>query len=838
MTNRTTTDHEAAVSKAVAALDLPTKVSILSGQDFWSLPAVPAIGLRSLVMSDGPIGVRGTGWSPDDPSIALPSPTALAATWDVRLARRAGHVLGQEAHRKGVHLLLAPTVNLHRTPRGGRHFESYSEDPLLTGEIGAGYVTGVQDHSVGVTVKHFVANDSETERMSVDVRVSDRALRELYLAPFERIVHAGAWGVMSAYNSVNGTTMSEHGGLQRDILKTEWGFDGVIVSDWTAARSTENTALGGLDIAMPEFGNPWGERLVEAVRSGAVAEELIDDQVRRVLLLAARTGALDGVPPAVAEADRPSTVDGEAFARELAARSFVLARNSGVLPLEASRLSRVALIGVAAHDARVLGGGSAQVFPAHIVSPLDGLRAALPDGVDLTYDVGTDPQLHLRPARGERWIGGLVATFVSHDGDVLATQVLPDGSARWMGVLPKGVDQAGLATVRIRGTLLPRRDGVHTLSIRGVGMYTLTVDDEELFGEFLVPDTDDRAMIFLAPPEQRVSATLTADQPVEVSLTHQVMAPEGLPPFISFTLGHAEPSAGSDELIEEAVRAARAADVAIVVVATTQDVESEGFDRADLSLPGRQDELVARVAAANPRTVVVVNSGSPVLMPWVDDVAAVLLTWFPGQEAGAALADVLLGVAEPGGRLPTTWPRREEDCPVLAVEPTDGRLAYAEDVFIGYRAWQRTGVSPLFPFGHGMGYTTWSYDAITVAPGPGLGTATVTVTNTGQRAGREVVQVYLAPAADAARADSAGADSARADSARADSASADDRPARWLAGFAIAEAEPGESVTVEVPLPLRAAQTWADGWQTRVGRYAVQAGRSVEDRPIATVINI
>src|SRR5690349_998781 len=276
-----------------ARLTLEQKVSLLGGQDFWSLPAIEEIGLRSLVMSDGPIGVRGTGWAPDDPSIALPSPTALAATWDPALARTAGRLLGQEARRKGVHLLLGPTVNLHRTPLNGRHFECYSEDPLLTGEIAAGFVRGVQEHGVGTTVKHLVGNDFETDRMTVDVRIPERALRELYLAPFERVAAAGGWGVMSAYNGVNGASMAANGRIQDEILKREWGFDGVVVSDWRAARDTVASALGGLDIAMPAMDNPWGPALVEAVRSGAVDEDVIDEKVRRVLLLAARTGALD-----------------------------------------------------------------------------------------------------------------------------------------------------------------------------------------------------------------------------------------------------------------------------------------------------------------------------------------------------------------------------------------------------------------------------------------------------------------------------------------------------------------------------------------------------------------
>ncbi|NUR51844.1 MAG: glycosyl hydrolase [Hamadaea sp.] len=798
------TDREAAVEEALSRLDLETKVKILSGQDSWTVPGVPEIGLASLVVSDGPIGVRGTRWTAEDPSIALPSPTALAATWDTELARRAGQLLGQEARRKGVHVLLAPTVNLHRSPLGGRHFEAYSEDPLLTGAIGAAYVQGVQAHSVGTTVKHFVANDAETDRFTVDNKVSDRALREVYLAPFETIVDAGAWGVMAAYNQVNGVTMTEHDELQNGVLKGEWGFDGFIVSDWFAARDTEATARGGLDLAMPGAGSPWGARLVDAVRSGAVAEELIDDHVRRVLRLAARVGALDGVAPAVAVADRPAPIDGEALAREIAGRSFVLASNDGILPLPS--VGRVALLGVLAKDARILGGGSAQVFPAHVVSPLDGLTAALPETTKLTYAIGADPREKIPAAVGPQWTE-LTATFRDADGQTMHVERLPAAVGLWME-MPAGVDPAKLATVELTGRLTPDTTGTHHLAIRGIGQFTLSVAGQAVFDDAIVPENMDPAALFLAPPERRLPVELVAGQTVEVSLLHQVAFPENFA-VVAMLLGHADPVATADELLAEAERVAAESDVAIVVVGTTEEVESEGFDRTSLALPGRQDELVRRVVAANPRTVVVVNAGSPVELPWADEVAAVLLTWFPGQEAGHALADVLFGRAEPGGRLPTTWPVVAADCPVLSTTPDNGVLDYAEGVYIGYRAWDRSGVAPRYPFGHGSGYTTWAYESLSIEDG----TAKVTVRNTGSRAGREVVQVYVGP-----------------------SEPDPDRPVRRLAGFASVAAEPGQTVTVAVDLPERTFQIWDGGWRTPPGDYRVEAGPSSAVRPLVAEV--
>ncbi|MEU4694985.1 glycoside hydrolase family 3 C-terminal domain-containing protein [Actinoplanes sp. NPDC023714] len=784
------------MNELLQQLTLEEKVSLLTGQDFWSLPAIPRIGLASLVMSDGPVGVRGTGYAPDDPSIALPSPTALAATWDVALAERAGRLLGQESRRKGVHVLLGPTVNLHRTPLGGRHFECYSEDPLLTGEIAAGFVAGVQSHGVGTTVKHLVGNDFETERMTVDVRIPPRALREIYLAPFERVVAAGGWGVMSAYNGVNGSPMASHGGLQDEVLKREWGFDGVVVSDWRAARDTVAAATGGLDIAMPAMDNPWGAKLVEAVRAGKVAEELIDDKVLRVLRLAARTGALDGhrLP------DPPLDEDGTAVAHEVAARSFVLAANDGVLPLTGNDLTRVAVIGALATDARVLGGGSAQVTPPHVISPLDGLRAALP-GVDVAYAIGADPRPFLPAASGPSW-GAFELDLDGYDFTV------PTGTVRWIGDLPGGCDVARVTSMTLRTTLHPDISGQHVLAISGFGSFELTVGDEKLYEGSLHPPGTGRADLLLHPREQRFEVTLEAGVTVPVVL-RQTFEP-GMAHSVATTLGHRAPGPDDEGLIAEAVALAARSDVAVVVVGTTEQVESEGFDRTSLALPGRQDELVSRVAAANPRTIVVVNAGSPVLLPWSDEAAAVLLTWFPGQEAGAALADVLLGVSEPGGRLPTTWPRREEDCPVLDVRVTDGALTYEEDIFVGYRGWLRSGASPLFAFGHGLGYTTFAYEDLQVA-GTGV---RVTVTNTGERPGREVVQIYLSSAADAGR------------------------PPLWLAGFASVTAVPGEKVTVEIPLPERAFQIWDESWRTIPGDYTVTAAHALDDPRLTTSLTV
>jgi beta-glucosidase len=473
---------------------------------------------------------------------------------------------------------------------------------------------------------------------------------------------------------------------------------------------------------------------------------------------------------------------------------------AGVLPLDRTQLSSVALLGALAREARVLGGGSAIVFPEHVVSPLEGLTAALPDSVKLSYAVGADPRTDkVAPAAQPHW-ADLQATFRDSDGGVLHQTPIATGAGRWME-LPDGVTPEDLAAVEISGRLTARTGGEHLLGIRGVGDFTLTAAGDAVFAGTLTPDSEDIGAFFLHPAQEYVPLPLTDGASVDVSLIQQVRVDPDAP-VVAFTLGYSEPVVDPDVLLAEAEAVAASSDVAIVVVGTTEKVESEGFDRTTLALPGRQDELVRRVAEVNARTIVVVNAGSPVEMPWADDVAAVLLAWFPGQEAGHAIADVLLGASEPGGRLPTTWPAAQADCPVLNVTPVDGVLSYDEGVFIGYRAWERAGTPPRYQFGHGLGYTTWAYDDIAVDGRR----VRLTVRNTGSRAGREVVQVYVAPVTPDAQ-----------------------RPVRWLAGFGAIIAEPGATGTVEVELPERAFQVWDGGWRTVTGQYTIEAAHSVGD---------
>jgi len=813
-------DHiDRLIRDGIAGLTLEQKVRLLTGADFWSLHTEPAVGLRRLVVSDGPAGVRGQTWDERDCSANVPSPTALAATWDGPRVERLGRLLAAEGRRKGVDVLLAPTVNLHRSPYGGRHFECFSEDPLLTGRLGAAYVRGVQSQGVGATVKHFVANDSETERFSLDVRVDERVLRELYLVPFEIVVRdGGAWAVMAAYNGVNGHTMTESP-LLEEVLRGEWGFDGLVMTDWYAGRSLAS-AGAGVDLVMPGPDGPWGDALVGAVRAGSLAEAVVDEKVARLLRLAARVGALKDVTGRAAEPWSADAVAAEL--RATAAAGFVLARNepaaAPLLPLDPTTVRRIAVIGANAAVPRTMGGGSATVFPPYAVSPLDGIRAAFGPDVEVEFARGGRACRRvpaaaaglLRRADGRP---GARLRFLAADGRTLRVEDRTGTAYAWLSSYGDGLLFPEVALIEASTRLVATRTGTYLVGASGLGSFRLTVA-----GAAVVEDRLDRAPgadpveAIMRPPQLVRPIALTAGDEVDLVLSYR---PSGVGDFgaaavakVAFQLNADLDS--DDAELDRAVTVAARADVAVVVVGTTEEVESEGFDRTSLALPGRQDELVARVAAANPRTVVAVNAGAPVLLPWAGDVPAVLLCWFPGQEFGDALADVLTGAAEPGGRLPVSWPAEPDGLP--STTPRDGVLRYDEGLFTGYRWYQRDGREPRFCFGHGLGYTTWEYLQARIAASGSDLEVKVRVRNTGRRAGREVVQVY------AGKPDSGVA-----------------RPARWLAGWAAVEARPGQEVTATVTVAARAFEHWdptAHRWLTEPGTFHLHVGPSSRTLPL------
>ena len=811
----------------VAALSVAEKVLLLTGADSWRTQGARVLRLRSMTTSDGPAGARGVTLDERHPSSSLPCPSALGATWDIELVRELATALGAEARSKGIDVLLAPTINLIRTPLGGRGFECFSEDPVLTARIAVGYVRGVQDAGVAATVKHYVGNDSETERWTYDARIPERVLREMYLIPFEACVReAGVALVMAAYNKVNGTPMTEHIRLLKEVLKGEWGFDGVVTSDWHAARSTTATALATLDLAMPGPDGPWGEPLARAVADGIVTEKVLDDKVIRLLGLARRVGAL-GSPGLADGADLSSEPGNGAAAqvrmidpgllRRVTAASFVLLRNAGgVLPLRPAELTSLAVVGPGAVRPTIQGGGSAVVMPAAVSTPaaaltdqLAGLaQVTVATGCQIWLTVPEPPAGSLRdPVTGQP---GLQLEFRAADGGLLGTEHRTSTALTWWDGVPPGIGWGERGSVVLLASFCPAITGPHLIGAAGVGHLTLTVDGVLLADEAtIVPADPVEAMA--RPGQVRAGVDLEAGQPVTVRLAFRP-APDGEGP-LSVRLG-ITPFADDDALLAQAEQTAAAADAAVVVVGSAEMTESEGFDRPTMRLPGRQDELVRRVAAVNRRTVVVVNSGMPVLMPWADDVAAVIQAWLPGQAMGDALADVLLGAAEPGGRLPVSIPRTEADCPVLRARPTAGRLEYREGLLIGYRGYDAAGTVPLFEFGHGLGYTSWGYESAQVIAGDHHDghdlELRVVVRNTGSRPGREVVQCYLAGPPD-------------------DDAT---RPVRVLAAFGIAAAAPGESAEVTVRIPARAFARWdekLDGWIWPHGPFTVAVGRSSRD---------
>ncbi|MCU1528564.1 MAG: beta-glucosidase [Frondihabitans sp.] len=803
-----------------ATLTLEEKVLLLTGRDFWNTRPIDKIGLRNMLVSDGPSGVRGEVWDERSPSLNLPSTTALSSSWDTGIASRYGAASAVEARRKGVDVVLGPTINLHRSPLGGRHFEAFSEDPLLTADLAAAYVAGVQDNGVGATPKHYIANDYETDRFTADTVVSERALRELYLAAFEKAVtESHAWLVMSSYNKINGITATENELLETP-LNSEWGFDGVVVSDWTAVRSLES-ANASQDLVMPGPAGPWGDALVEAVRAGDVSEDAIDRKVIRILRLAARVGALEGFQPV--QVTPRHVEDGIAFAREAEAAGAVLLTNiDRTLPLDAPSLSKVAVIGHNALHARTQGGGSATVLPSTVVSPLEGITAALPSA-DVSYSIGAVVQegiaeLPLDEIENPAGSGkGMLVRFLNGEGtemfreDRRATALVYFG-----GDAP--IDSAAVVELSLRWT--PSVSGDVLFGFAAVGRGRIFVDDELVADETAaLTEGRDLGASLLAPPSIVAPVTAVAGTPldlkVEFDMTSRAAALAGV---FGITVGLEADGSDPEQLIADAAAAAADADVAIVVVGTNSRVESEGFDRSDLDLPGRQDDLVRAVVAANPNTIVVVNAGSPVVMPWRDDVRALLLTYYGGQEYGTALADVLFGAVEPGGRLPTTWPARLTDVPVLDVTPRDGVVSYDEGIHIGYRAWLREGRTPAFEFGHGLGYTSWTIDALEVAPQiseVGEAVVSVRVANTGRRRGKQVVQVYLS---------------------RPESAV--DRPVRWLAGFQTVTLDVSESAVVRVRIGARSFANWDAGWQYEPGLFEVHVGTSVTSTPLSATVEL
>ncbi|HEY6426447.1 MAG TPA: glycoside hydrolase family 3 C-terminal domain-containing protein [Acidimicrobiales bacterium] len=791
-------------------MSLDQQAALTAGVDFWQTAAAGVVGLRGIVVSNGPNGARGPHWMAV--SVCTPSATALAATWDRRLVQRIGEVLGDEARSKGAHVLLAPTVNIHRHPVGGRNFECFSEDPRLSADMSVAFVRGVQSRGVGCAIKHLVCNDQEFERMSIDVEVDERPLREIYLAPFEAAVReSDVFMVMSSYNKLRGKFCSENRDLLISILKEEWGFDGVVVSDWFGTHST--SALGaGLDLEMPGPASFLGDKLVDAVVDGTVSVEAVREAAGRVLQLMRRVGS----PGPAAES---STEERAVLVRQAAAEGVVLLKNeSSLLPLDPATISRLAVAGPAAARLCAQGGGAAEVTPPYVRSPLEAIAGRSGDMI-VTFEPGcTIPGTMLplgppvlRTEDGHEGVG--VQYFDSDDltGEPVHRDVFTVSQLLWLGT-PHPAITPGKICARATTVFSPDRTGTWDFGVFATGEARLYLD-----GALLLDNSGASAgegFFGFGRAEMTRSSQLT--EGIAYTLTVEFRADNELPiAGVSFGAAFRPP----ENALASAANAARAADLALLVVGTDNRWETEGKDRESLRLPGDQDALIRAVAAANPRTVVVVNSGAPVEMPWAEDVEAIVQVWYPGQEGGSALVDVLFGDVDASGRLPTTFPVHLEDAPAFPFYPGDGQtLRYGEGIYVGYRHYDSKGVEPRFCFGHGLSYTTFSYENLAVGRLGSEVEVSVDVTNTGTRRGAEVIQVY-----------------ARRPESRVE------RPDKELKGFEKIWLQPGETTRVHLRISEQDFRHWdeaEDSWEIERGEVEILVGASSRDIRLSAAVSL
>jgi beta-glucosidase len=774
-TDNPTTDH----ADLIASLSLPEKVTLLTGAAVFTTAGHAGIGLTPMNLSDGPTGVRGLKFSGGRTVALFPNATLLSASWSTDTAREVGRMLAEEAQIQDIHLVLGPTINLHRSVLGGRLFEAYSEDPLLTGVLAAAYVDGLQSAGIGACLKHLVANESETDRNSMNSVVDETTLRELYLLPFEiAIAESNPWSLMAAYNDVNGQAATEQQHVNLEVVKGEWGYDGLLMSDWFATKTTAAAANGGLDLVMPGPDGPWGEALVAAVEAGEVAESVVDEHLARILRLADRVGALGASRTLPADLPAPDSAIRREQLTRLAASGMTVLKNDGVLPLRPH--STVALIGRHAVETTTMGGGSAQVNPPYQVSVADGLAALLGDRLSVTDGV----EVRTRPApAGEKTLThpdsgepGVAIDLYAADGSLLESR--PGGLARTATGFDDDLAQPA-ARVVFRGRT--RLRGAVEVGGIGVGRWTITAGGTS--SSFELASSGGIGAEMLSPPAQVGELTVTDGSDL-VEAVVELPARSGQPLAGGiFALVVRPVPKPVEEVLEAARAAAAAADVAVVVVGLTEEQETEAVDKSTVALPGEQDALVRGVAGAARRTVVVVNAATPVLMPWAGEVDAILVAGLPGQEGGHAAAAALLGLIEPAGRLVTTFPAADGAAPAWEVVPTNGDLRYEEGTFIGYRGhFAQQAPAPAFWLGEGLGYSTWDYTDAELLPDQASPAVRVRLTNTGERDSREVVQVYYDP-------------------------QTEDQPVR-LAGWAGVEVGAGASTTVEVTTDARLWRQW------------------------------
>ncbi len=810
-------DDEKKINDTISKLTLEEKIQMLSGSSMMASTGIARLGIPAFRMSDGPVGAH-----IPPPSTAYAAGIGLAASWDRDLAVQIGTQIGRDARSRGASFLLGPGVNIYRAPLNGRNFEYFGEDPFLAGETAVGYINGVQSQGVSATIKHYAANNSEYFRFTSDSVVSERALREIYLPAFEAAVrkaHVGS--IMDSYNLLNGEHATANYHLNVEIAKQQWGFDGVMMSDWTATHDGVAAANGGLDLEMP-FGVYMNEKtLLPAVQNGTVKESVIDDKIRRILRDGYRFGWIGHDP--LDESIPRYNQQGRLAALQGAREGIVLLKNQGgLLPLDPNKVKTIAVIGPAAFPAVPTAGGSGQVPTFSDVSALKGISDRLGMKANVLYDRGV-PKLSVLAMRSgfslsaEKFAPGLtVETFDNPEftGKPVATRtemmantgqnmldnpdmaemiqsITADQMAAFMnqGAPPR--------FARWTGYYFARAPGNFVVFVENQGKYRLSLDGQTLIDHSEVPKfAMAQRLVKLTPGPHKV-----------------VLEVLGMPQFGEGALKIGITQEGTF-VNQSAIDLAKRADAVIVAVGYDADIETEGADR-EFQLPPGQDELIEKIAEVNPNTIVTVTAGGSVdASRWIDHVAALLQNWYPGQEGGTALAEVVFGDVNPSGRLPISWEQSLKDNPSYPYYyPTPGTLTipYKDGVFVGYRGYEHNGVKPLFPFGFGLSYTSFKYSGLEIHPGSGTGAYEVSfdVTNTGTRAGADVAQVFVSEEHPQVP-----------------------RPPQELKGFARVVLDPGQTRHVTVPLDARSF-TWYDekaaAWHADAGAFTIHVSRSSAD---------
>ncbi len=792
---------ERRVASILKRMTLEEKLDYIGGVDRFFIRPVPHLGIPKLKMADGPLGIRNYG-----PSTAMAAGIALAASWDVSLAERIGSEIAREARSKGVHFLLGPGVNLYRAPMNGRNFEYFGEDPYLAASMTIGYVRGVQSRGVCATVKHFIANNSEFDRRKSDAVIDERALREIYLAAFEAAVgDAGVGAVMTSYNRTNGFYMSQNGSLVREILKDEWSFDGVVMSDWTSTYDGIEAANGGLDLEMPSAAAMNRRTLRQAIEEGTVTKETIDDKVRRILRTAVRFGWLDREQTDLSVPDYSR--DGSATALDAARSSMVLLKNEGErLPFQKGSVQKLAVVGPNAHPAVPSGGGSARVVPYSASSFVKGLSDLL-EGVADVYthpgipslsEIADRTQLFTSP--DGRRPGLRLELFDSTDLSEPPTSVCIEkhvGAGEYFSTLPRPFSSA-----RWTGYFRPQAAGDYQVFVQIPGErigYRLYVEDA------LVIDAWDYSKALLD------TSQVSMDGRAYKVVLELVRRGDGFSGG-KLRLGIVRP----DSLVDpEALALAEQAEAVVVAVGFNDETESESGDRT-FALPPGQDALIGEIAQTNENTVVVITSGGSVDMnQWHKKVPAIIAAWYPGQEGGTALAEILMGDTNPSGRLPISLEETLQENPAYDnYYPESGtdQVIYREGLFVGYRGFEKNSVTPLFPFGHGLSYTRFHYSNLLIesveedSADDILFEVSFDLKNSGDRSGADVAQLYVGS-----------------------SVSGIERPQKELKGFKKVMLAPGERRRVTIKLNRRAFcyyDTKVKDWIVQDGEHEICIGRS------------